>query len=102
MTETDYAAIVHRYARNAANNKGKKFGKWLKLAGQRHIEDHKQSRKKAFPYVFEPWYANDVCSFIEKLPHVRVVSAAHMFRNGLSVYVSVADSGRRDGPEKPR
>ena len=66
-----YADIVHQYARDAANNKGGKFSKWLELAGQRHLDDRKDSKKKDFPYVFVPWYVNDVCSFIEKLPHVR-------------------------------
>lgn len=71
-TETDaardYVAIAHDYAKRAAADKnGKKHCKWVRLAAERHLRDLK---KKRWPFRFDEWHANDVCDFIEKLPHV--------------------------------
>lgn len=64
----DYAAIALEYAkRAAADKKGKSHGKWVRLAAERHLRDLK---RKDWAYRFDPWHANDVCDFIEKLPHV--------------------------------
>lgn len=67
----DYAAIALAYARAAAADK-KQIGhcKWVRLAGQRHVDDLKRSKDKSWPYYFDAWHANDACDFMEKLPHV--------------------------------
>jgi len=67
----DYAAIALEYAKEAvADKKREKFCKWVRLAAKRHLEDLKQFSKVTSPYYFDAWHANDVCDFIEKLPHV--------------------------------
>lgn len=67
----DFAAIALAYAKRAAADKKQVHHcKWVRLAGQRHLDDLKRSKRKDWPYKFDPWYANDVCEFIEGLPHV--------------------------------
>lgn len=67
----DYAAIAFGYARDAvADTKGKRFCKWVRLAAKRHLSD---LRRSGWGYYFDEWYADDVCDFIEKLPHVEGV-----------------------------
>lgn len=67
----DYVGIASAYAQEAvADKKGKKFGKWLRLAGKRFLADLKRAKRKRPPFVFDQWHACDVCDFIEKLPHV--------------------------------
>lgn len=64
----DYAAIALDYARRAAaDSKGKAHCKWVRLAAERHLRDLK---RKDWAFEFDEWHANDVCDFIEKLPHV--------------------------------
>lgn len=64
----NYAAIALAYARKAAaDSKGKRHCKWVRLAAERHLRDLK---RKDWPFRFDEWHANDVCDFIEKLPHV--------------------------------
>jgi phage terminase large subunit-like protein len=64
----DYAAIALEYARRAAaDSKGKAHCKWVRLAAERHLRDLK---RKDWPFRFDEWHANDVCDFIEKLPHI--------------------------------
>jgi phage terminase large subunit-like protein len=64
----DFAAIALAYAkRAAADHKGKLVCKWVRLAAERHLRD---LRRKDWPFQFDAWHANDVCDFIEKLPHV--------------------------------
>jgi phage terminase large subunit-like protein len=64
----DFAAIAQRYAREAAaDTEGLKHCRWIRLAAKRHLDDLK---RRDWGYRFDPWHANDVCDFIEKLPHV--------------------------------
>ncbi len=70
----DFAAIALAYAKGAvADRYQRTHGKWVRLAAQRHLDDLKRSRRRAFEYRFSEWHANDVCDFIEKLPHVEGV-----------------------------
>jgi len=67
----NFAAIALAYAKAAAADKKQvKHCKWVRLAGQRHLDDLKRSKQKDWPFKFDPWHANDVCDFIEGLPHV--------------------------------
>jgi len=67
----DYAAIALAYAKRAAADKKQvEHCKWVRLAAQRHLDDLKRSKSKDWPFYFDPWHANDVCDFIEGLPHV--------------------------------
>lgn len=64
----NFAAIALDYAkRAAADSKGKSYCKFVRQAAERHLRD---LRRKDWPFVFDEWHANDVCDFIEKLPHV--------------------------------
>lgn len=43
----------------------------MRLAAGRFLKDLKRARRKCKPpFVFNEWHANDVCGFVEKLPHV--------------------------------
>lgn len=65
----DFVAIAVEYARAAAKDvKGKRVGKWVRLAAVRFLADLKRKDLK-----FDKWHANDACDFIEKLPHVEGV-----------------------------
>lgn len=72
----DYAGIALAYAKAAAADvRQERHCKWVRLAAQRHLDDLKRAKSAAWGYVFDPWHANDVCDFIEKLPHVEGVWA---------------------------
>lgn len=62
----DYSAIAKRYADDVLSGKVVAC-KYVKAACRRHLKD--LSRKK-WLFHFDPWHADDVCDFIEKLPHV--------------------------------
>jgi len=66
----DYSGIAELYAWDVV--KGRIVAcKWVKLACQRHLSDLKRAKSdKAWGYYFDRWHGNDVCDFIEKLPHV--------------------------------
>jgi phage terminase large subunit-like protein len=68
---SDFVAIANAYAKEAvADKKQKKFCKWVRLCAKRHLEDLKKSGPD-WPYKFDPWHGNDVCDFIQKLPHIK-------------------------------
>ncbi len=72
--DRDFAAIALAYAKTAAaDKKQRKHCKWVRLAAQRHLDDLKRQRTAAWGYRFDPWHANDICDFAEKLPHVEGV-----------------------------
>lgn len=67
----DYVQIAVDYAKQAvADKKRKKFGKLIRQAAQRFLDDLKRAKKKDAPFIFDEWHACDICDFIEKLPHV--------------------------------
>jgi len=69
----DFVDVAQRYAREAIADRSGKTGKWLKLSAQRFESDWKRARGKRPPFLFDRDAANDVCDFIEKLPHVEGV-----------------------------
>jgi phage terminase large subunit-like protein len=69
----DYVSVANEYAKKAAADKnGEQHSKWVRLAAQRHLDDLKRA-EEGLGYYFDEWHANDVCDFIEKLPHVEGV-----------------------------
>jgi len=67
----DYCKIALEYAQKAIKDKGhKRHGRWIRLAAQRFINDLKRAKKKDCSFIFDEWYGNNYCDFIEKLPHV--------------------------------
>lgn len=84
----DFVAIAIAYARGAvADRRGKKFGRFIRLAAGRFLADLKRAKGKGAPFRFDAWHAIDVCDFAEKLPHVEgswdtptiVLHPAHVF-----------------------
>lgn len=70
----NYIEIAKEYAASAvADKRGRKFGKWIRLAAERFRRDLKRAKAKNAPFRFDEWHATDVCDFIEKLPHVEGV-----------------------------
>jgi len=67
----DYAAIAIAYAEQAfeAPTQGN-YGRWMKLACRRFLDDLARCRGKDAPFKFNEAEANNACDFIEKLPHV--------------------------------
>lgn len=69
----DYAGIAEKWAKQVVAGRVVAC-KWVKLACRRHLEDLARSKRdKRWGYVFDRWHADDVCDFIEKLPHVEGV-----------------------------
>src|SRR5947207_15126947 len=67
----NYIQIATEYARAAvADRRGRKFGKWVRLYAKRFLGDLKRARRRGAPFKFDAWHAEDVCRFIELLPHV--------------------------------
>jgi phage terminase large subunit-like protein len=67
----DFVRIAIDYANEAVNDKDrKKFGKWVRLAAKRFLNDLERAKQKDAPFYFDEWHAVDACDFLEKLPHV--------------------------------
>ena len=84
----DFVGIAVSYAKGAvADKKRKRHGKLIRQAARRFLDDLKRAKSKDAPFIFDDWHANDVCDFIEKLPHVEgkwdtpniVLHASHIF-----------------------
>lgn len=46
------------------------MGTYARLAARRFLSDLKRAGRKGAPFTFDAWHANDVCRFVEMLPHV--------------------------------
>jgi phage terminase large subunit-like protein len=67
----NYCQIAYEYALAAiADGKRERHCKWVRKAAQRFIGDLKRAGSKGCAFGFDTWEANNVCDFIEKLPHV--------------------------------
>jgi phage terminase large subunit-like protein len=67
---SDYVDVAVEYAKRAAADRGGKFGRLIKLAAKRFLDDLKRAKKKGSPFTFSRDHANHACSWIELLPHV--------------------------------
>ena len=67
---TPNVAKAEKYARDVVAGKIL-AGKWVILACQRHIDDKKASRAKAYPYKFDKAKAERVAKFVQLLPHTK-------------------------------
>jgi phage terminase large subunit-like protein len=63
----DFAAIAESYAGDVIAGRVTAC-KWVRLACQRHLNDRRRA-DLGWIYHFDRWHANDVCDFVEKLPH---------------------------------
>ncbi|HFT6977393.1 terminase large subunit [Stenotrophomonas maltophilia] len=68
--ENDYVDVAIGYAKAAAADRGGRFGRLIKLAAKRFLDDLKRAKKKGAPFSFSRDHANHACSWIELLPHV--------------------------------
>lgn len=68
--ESDYVEVAIEYAKKAAADRGGGFGRLIKLAAKRFLDDLKRAKKKGAPFTFSRDHANHACSWIELLPHV--------------------------------
>ena len=75
----------------------------MRLAAQRHLRDIERSRRDpGWGCYFDPDHANDVCDFIEKLPHVEGSWTTRTIRlEPPQVFILAAVFGwrRRSGPQ---
>lgn len=68
----DYVAVALAYARDAvADRKGIKHCALVRLAAKRFLADLKRASRKSCEFRFSAWHGNDICDFVEKLPHVQ-------------------------------
>ena len=86
--ERDYVAVADRFARDAiADVDGSRHCHWIRQAASRYLKDRRRAAERGGPFKFSLVHANDVCDFIEKLPHVEgkwdtpviVLHPAHVF-----------------------
>ncbi|WP_286068811.1 terminase TerL endonuclease subunit [Stenotrophomonas sp. 57] len=68
--ENDHVDVAIGYAKAAAADRGGRFGRLIKLAAKRFLDDLKRAKKKGAPFSFSRDHANHACSWIELLPHV--------------------------------
>lgn len=70
----DFVDVAIAYAEEAAaDRKGERCGKWVRLAAKRFLADLKRAGKKRPPFLWSRDQANAACEFIEQLPHVEGV-----------------------------
>lgn len=71
MAGKNYSEIAIAYAKEAiADTERLKFGRWLRLAAERFLNDLEKAKDKDNPYYFDEKEARNACRFIENLPHV--------------------------------
>jgi phage terminase large subunit-like protein len=67
-SDGSYTAVALAFAKEAAaDRKGRKHCKWVRLAAQRHLDDLK---RKNWAYEYVAADAEHVCNFIAALPHI--------------------------------
>ena len=66
----DYTGIGLKYAKDVVAGRIVAC-KWVRLSCQRHLDDLTKAKKgKGWGFYFDRWSADDICDFVEKLPHV--------------------------------
>ncbi len=65
----DYCGIAREWAEDVIAGRIV-AGKLVKQACQRHLTDLMKPRSVIWGYWFDRWHGDDICDFIEKLPHV--------------------------------
>lgn len=67
----DYVQVAKDYAYGVlADTERQRHGFWIQKASERFLSDLARAEEEDCPFFFDEWHANDVCDFIEKLPHV--------------------------------
>ncbi|EXL08620.1 terminase large subunit [Aquamicrobium defluvii] len=68
--EHPHVAVGNQYAKDVVAGKIPAC-KWVRLACQRHLDDLKRQKDRAFDYRFDPAEAEKVCRFVELMPHAK-------------------------------
>ena len=70
--DSDFVQTAVRFAEAAvADKKRKENCEFVRLASKRFLDDLKKGKRRNCEFYFSEWHADDVCDFIEKLPHVQ-------------------------------
>lgn len=70
--ESRFVQIAFDYATGAvADRKRKDHCEFVQLAAKRFLTDLKRVKRRDCEFTFSEWHGDDVCDFIEKLPHVQ-------------------------------
>ncbi|MEP2103081.1 MAG: terminase TerL endonuclease subunit [Parasphingorhabdus sp.] len=70
--DSEYVRIAIDYAKAAVKDRWRKdHCELVRLTAKRFLNDLKKARQKKCSYYFSEWHADDVCGFIELLPHVQ-------------------------------
>lgn len=70
MSKHSFSAVATQYAKDVV--KGDILAcKWTINACQRHLDDLKAAKTKAFMYEYKEKAANRACEFISKMPHIK-------------------------------
>lgn len=71
-SDSYFVNVALDYAKAAAaDRKGAEFCLYVRQAAKRFLDDLKRASRKSCPFYFSEWHADDVCDFVEKLPHVQ-------------------------------
>ena len=70
MSSNPHVATGEKYARDVVAGRIP-ASKWTRLACQRHVDDKKRAKTKAFQYRFDAEKAERFCRFAELLPHIK-------------------------------
>lgn len=72
MNVNDYVAKATEYAGRVVSGDIPAC-RWVQLACERQLEDRERERRKdpGWPYRFNQKRANEICEFIERLPHIQ-------------------------------
>lgn len=69
-TPEQFAKTADKYARDVVA-KRIPASKWVRAAAQRHLDDLKKSKAKAYPYKFDVTRGARVCKFVSLLRHTK-------------------------------
>lgn len=70
MSKRSHVAAGEKYARDVVAGRIP-ASKWTRLACERHLEDKRRAKTKAFPFKFDEEKAERFCRFAELLPHIK-------------------------------
>lgn len=70
--ESEFVQTAVRFAEAAVKDRKRKENcEFVRLAAKRFLDDLKRAKRRNCEFYFSEWDGDDVCDFIEKLPHVQ-------------------------------
>ncbi|QQP93548.1 terminase large subunit (plasmid) [Skermanella sp. TT6] len=104
MARPEHISKALKYARDVVAGKIPAC-KWVVLACQRHLDDLKKAKSKAFPYRFDEEKAARVCRFVENLKHIKgPLAGVNIQLEPWQLFITTAVYGWvfKDGPRKDK